>query len=830
MIDIQGHIVDHWLGKMDENHPVLTIYDATGQYYELLSLVEERGVMVVDTTKDILLTRMKSCEFWMTKLQQNSDARLVIYRKTAPLVNNTQKVADPYAALAQINNKNFPQEGAKDMYINMCKSFIHGKADVIDDLFRDGCPSFNTINALLDGANYPELESITKGKSMVEITVNLLALDEVKSSSWLSEWRSFGAAHFPNLDCNGFTLREIQGKLWQYLLYSEFALDLPIAIPAELVTVPVSPKEKFDTITNVCRAIRNRVDLRNDYVEQAQNVVSKLRLDEIFSGANDLGKIVTFAFENRVEYENYVAALHSGDYTKASERFFANKHQSLWFEADKDVSTFWNLAEQCELMLKSIRDAKDNLDSLANIANWYVENGYRVDSAFRHYQTLLSQSSSDILQTEEMTQVVHSNYRAFTEHIQKTYQEKFAEEGYGAMSIASNLGFWNEYVKPLLDKKKKVVVLMADAFRYEMGKELEQSIVNHYDEVECIPSRAYVPTVTRFGMAALLPDAENKMMLSIVDGHLQPVFDGEAIKIPDDRIAYIEKSTPSTVKVQDFNIKDFVPSKISSDTNLLIIRSVDIDASGENLTGNGLSSMETELRSFATKIRQCKNEGFDYLFVVADHGFMMQPSWISGDTVEKPKGTVKFEKCRCLGGDLNSNASSLILTPDKLCVKTELYQFAFAKQFGVYESGKIYFHEGLSLQENIVPILKVMLKKSQNTDTFDLKLTYKSKDSGVIHIYCPKIEITLESNNLFTPEAVFRLRITNETGVEVGHTMASIYYDDMTDVITIPEGTPAIRQSIMIEEGTTGNIIIQALHPDTNMTLATLTLQTEFND
>ena len=60
--------------------------------------------------------------------------------------------------------------------------------------------------------------------------------------------------------------------------------------------------------------------------------------------------------------------------------------------------------------------------------------------------------------------------------------------------------------------------------------------------------------------------------------------------------------------------------------------------------------------------------------------------------------------------------------------------------------------------------------------------------------------------------------------------MASIYYDDMTDVITIPEGTPAIRQSIMIEEGTTGNIIIQALHPDTNMTLATLTLQTEFND
>ena len=38
-MDIQGHIIDVWIGKTSKEHPILTVYDPEGKYYPLLPLV-----------------------------------------------------------------------------------------------------------------------------------------------------------------------------------------------------------------------------------------------------------------------------------------------------------------------------------------------------------------------------------------------------------------------------------------------------------------------------------------------------------------------------------------------------------------------------------------------------------------------------------------------------------------------------------------------------------------------------------------------------------------------------------------------------------------------
>ena len=93
---------------------------------------------------------------------------------------------------------------------------------------------------------------------MVEITLNLLALSETKGTAWMSEWKSFGENHLPGLDSTGTTLKDIKQKLWQYLLFSEFAHDLPGNLPAELNTVAKCPKENMESINSLCQSIRNR--------------------------------------------------------------------------------------------------------------------------------------------------------------------------------------------------------------------------------------------------------------------------------------------------------------------------------------------------------------------------------------------------------------------------------------------------------------------------------------------------------------------------------------------------------------------------------------------
>ena len=124
-MDIQGHIIDVWIGKTSKEHPILTVYDPEGKYYPLLPLVAERGVRVIDTTRKLIENREAACDCWMNELVQNEDARMLIYRREKLPKNDKERVLDPFIGITQVGAR-FPI-GPNDDYINLCKSFLPGK-------------------------------------------------------------------------------------------------------------------------------------------------------------------------------------------------------------------------------------------------------------------------------------------------------------------------------------------------------------------------------------------------------------------------------------------------------------------------------------------------------------------------------------------------------------------------------------------------------------------------------------------------------------------------------------------------------------------------------
>lgn len=816
-MDIQGYILDHWLSKMKPETPVLTIYDKAGIYYDILSLAKEKGIKVIDTTKGLLHARLTASKYWCNELSLYSNNRMIIYRKRLTPTNNRAWVEEPFAAFIK-SGAVFPY-GPQDGYENICRTFLPQKQKEIDQLFAQGSISFNMINALLDGAAYPELEQLTGGKSFAEMTVGLLTQTSCDNMTWQKEWVNFAQVQYPGLDANGITLKDVQQKLWSYLLFSEFVFDLPEALPDNLKSVPAAPDEMKDKVYLICDKLRNQINLRETYVKMANKVADQLNLAEVFAKAKHLGNRVTFSFENSVEYERFITMLKDGDVIGA--RSLANKNQSdVWYQEDKEVETFWKLADSLLLLCDCINNGIKTDGTLKELIDWYAENGCLADNAFRRYHTDLLGSINMPKQVSVLTDMVNAKYRSFTEREVKVYQQKINElKDY---ALLKNQGCVQK-VYPALKDGKRVMLVMVDAFRYEMGKTFAESISRSYrDRVDFSPRVSYLPSVTRFGMANHLAD----IVVSEQAGKLQPIIEHDVVSTPEDRIDYLRKTTG--VEVQDVRLEDFDAKNINDTTRLLIVRSVGIDTAGENDKLNGLAAMEREMIRLARLIDDCKRLKFDLAVFVADHGFMLQPAFHVSDQVSKPVGNdVILEESRMLAGNLNDSPDTLSFAPAQLGVNVSVMKIVYAKDYTVFKRGEVYYHEGLSLQENLVPIITVKLQEEKVRQTYDVQLLYKKQNSGTVYTRRPIIDIQTHFAELFADDVNIRIVVTGDNGAKIGQPEGK-FYNDVTELVDIPSGATEIRQPVSIDDDYSGNTItVVALDAETNATLSTLRLNFE---
>lgn len=816
-MDIQGYIIDHWLGKMSAEKPVLVIYDRDGLYHDILPLAAEKGIRVIDTTKGFLHARLVASRFWCGELSENSDVRMIIYRQMAQPTTNRQWVEEPYSAFKNAAAM-FPV-GPQDDYKYICQSFLPTKIKEIDSLFASGTTSFNMINALLDGAAYPALEQLTGGKSFVEMTVGLLAQVSCQDMSWLTEWIRFAEIQYPGLDGNGATLQEIQQKLWMYLLFSEFVFDLPSVLPESLKTVAMAPVEIKDKIYSVCDQLRRRTDLRDVYVRMARKTADAYQLAESFAKSKHLGDRVTFCFENKVEYERFVAYLKEGKMGEAHTMLEKNL-KDVWCQADTDVATFWKLAGYALQIADCVNRGIKSEGNIKDLVEWYVGSGQEADFAYRKYLTNLQDLIVPPSAVNAMTNYVDGVYSSFTERSVKEYQLRAKEiKEYDDLK---NQGCVDE-VYPALAAGKRVALFFVDAFRYEMGETFVDSIKRNYpDQVDIKAKISFLPSVTRFGMASHL----GPVKVVEQDGKLFPTIESHVIVTPEDRINYLKWKT--NVEVQDMRLENFVESAVEDNVRLLVVRSQVIDTSGESMKLSGLSVMDKEMIRLARALNGCKQLGFDQAVIVADHGFMVRLAFHMGDLISKPVGSdIVLEESRLLMGCLNDSEDVLSFAPADLGLDAEVMKLCYAKNFTVFKKGEVFYHEGLSLQENVVPLITVKLQNKQKQQQFKVELKYKGNVTGTVYTCRPLIDINLHQDDLFADDVNIRMIIKDESGNVIG-SPCDKFYDEVTQLVHIPSGVTQARQTISINEDFEGDsIVVTALDANTNATLSTLKLNFE---
>ncbi|WP_447018349.1 BREX-1 system phosphatase PglZ type A [Shewanella algae] len=204
------------------------------------------------------------------------------------------------------------------------------------------------------------------------------------------------------------------------------------------------------------------------------------------------------------------------------EQSVRQRRQSHWFSHFEDVYLALDHAAQ---FLQTLDAVKLEMTSLADGVEKYAKSWYRLDQLYRKFVYHARKSGQASLLEELSAQIENQYTNNYLTRLNDRWQQ-FVDSApsWTAAPIMLQRNFFSRCVKPFLERKTKVSVLISDAFRYEVGEEL-QSLIRREDrfEAELEPVLSMLPSYTQLGMAALLPNqalqlAENDSGDAIVDG------------------------------------------------------------------------------------------------------------------------------------------------------------------------------------------------------------------------------------------------------------------------------------------------------------------------
>jgi PglZ domain. len=146
--------------------------------------------------------------------------------------------------------------------------------------------------------------------------------------------------------------------------------------------------------------------------------------------------------------------------------------------------------------------------------------------------------------------------------------------------IGKQRDFYSHYVKPLAGKNSRAFVIISDALRYEVAAELCDTITRTTKGTAKLDAvQAVFPSITKFGMAALLPGRK----LSVNDS-MDVLMDEMPTRSTDERGKILCAANMNSVAVQYtdvLNMKRAERRELVSGKEVVYIYHNTIDAIGD---------------------------------------------------------------------------------------------------------------------------------------------------------------------------------------------------------------------------------------------------------
>lgn len=362
------------------------------------------------------------------------------------------------------------------------------------------------------------------------------------------------------------------------------------------------------------------------------------------------------------------------------------------------------------------------------LVNRYVGSLYPVDQLYRQLQAAAAEADVPGALAEIVDRIEGRYVHQFLQPLSEIWDRTDITDG---MGIPLQQRFFETLVAPYLAGNDKVVVIIADALRYEAGEELSRR-VQGLNRVQATlnPMIGTAPTVTAVGMNALLPHGTLHM-----NAQGTCLIDGKNVQGIEHRSAYLSevvvKRFPGK-RAGAFKMNEILDLPVAaarerfSGLDVVYLYSDRIDATADNFKTEHLLPLaaQEELSHLTAMVKKIGNQlNRTHLIITADHGFLYQRDELVEAhklAAEKPADGNRWRRF-ILGYDPEAVGEAgegkyRLATGDPAVVDSE-QPIAFAA--GLYRirkhgGGSRYVHGGLTLQERIVPLIRVRLTRTDD--------------------------------------------------------------------------------------------------------------------
>jgi len=379
----------------------------------------------------------------------------------------------------------------------------------------------------------------------------------------------------------------------------------------------------------------------------------------------------------------------------------------------------------------------------------YTEKAFEMDNFYRHFHYAFGCTLKD------SNPLLEDKLKHAAEYVEGLYQNWYLKEltGCWTNAISDNLAslgyvseiakqrdFYSRYIRPLAGKNIRAFVIISDALRYEVAAELCDTLIRTTKGTAKLEAmQAIFPSITKFGMAALLPGRKIS-----VDEDMGVYVEDMPTSSTQEREKILCASNMSSVAIQYndvLSMKRAERRELVSGKEVVYIYHNTIDAIGDKApTENKVfEACEDTIQEISNILRIIVNDmqGTD-IFITSDHGFLYTYRPLTeGDKISKNTFTGKVYEVGRRYALTEPSATGEYLLPVQLDgeisgIPVKGYTPQDSTRIKISGGGENYVHGGVSLQELCVPVivfknLRTSSKKYVEVSNAELKLLSESR-------------------------------------------------------------------------------------------------------